>query len=348
MPTPDTDRQRLNSLIFYAAVILLGYLAYCIAKPFLVPLAWAGILTLCVLPLHRRLAPRIGPGKSAGILTLLVALVLIIPAVFFAITLVGEASQATDGIQSALDTARNSERLQNTWTWAQTHLPLPSIDEIKARVPAIAGKVTAILAGQAGAILQNIATFIFMLLVTLIALFFFLKDSENIGKVVRSILPFEEARKVRLIDQARELIYASVITMLSVASAQGLAGGIIFAALGLEAPVFWGLVMAICAFIPLVGTSIVWAPAAMWLFFHGSWVKGLILALCGVFIIGGMDNILRPLLMTGRTSMPLLLMLVSLLGGLVTFGFIGLVLGPVVMATVVSLLSIDIQNDSKV
>jgi predicted PurR-regulated permease PerM len=190
--------------------------------------------------------------------------------------------------------------------------------------------VTTALAAHAGAILMNVAAFVFMLLVTLVGLFFFLKDSAAIGTAIRTLLPFEESRKAKLIAQARNLIYASAITMLTVASVQGLIGGILFAVLGMGAPVFWGLVMAICAFIPLVGTAIIWVPAVVWLFVHGFWIKGLLLAVGGVFLISGTDNVLRPLLMSGRTSMNVLLMLVSLLGGLAAFGFIGLLLGPVV------------------
>jgi predicted PurR-regulated permease PerM len=248
------------------------------------------------------------------------------------------------GIQQVLEDAKNSERLQAAWAWVQSHLPVPSMDEMKTRILAGAGQFTTTLAAQTGAILQNVASFIFMLLLTMTGLFFFLRDSAAIGRAIKSLLPFEDSRKARLISQARELIYASVITMLSVALAQGLIGGIIFALLGLQAPIFWGLVMGISAFIPLVGTAIVWGPAAIWLLVHGAWVKGVLLVLGGVLLIGGIDNVLRPLIMTGRTSMNMLLMLVSLLGGLLAFGFIGLILGPVVMATAVSLLSLDVES----
>jgi predicted PurR-regulated permease PerM len=344
MAMPDIDRQRLNTLLFYAAIILVGYMAYCIVKPFLLPFAWAGIFALCTYPVYNWFTRRMKPKTAAALVTLLVALVLIVPAVTFAMMLVGQAGEAMSGVQEALESARNNPTLQEKWAWLQTHVQVPSIDEMKGRLTAQAGDVARTVASRTGAILQNVATFVFMLLVTLVSLFFFLKDSAAIGRAVRSLLPFEEARKAKLIAQARELIYASVVTMLSVAATQGFLGGIIFALLGIKAPVFWGLAMSICAFIPLVGTTIIWAPAAIWLLVQGSWIKGLLLAVGGVFIISGIDNVLRPLIMSGRTSMNILLMLVSILGGLLTFGFVGVVLGPVVMATCVSLLSLDVEE----
>jgi predicted PurR-regulated permease PerM len=347
MAAPDIDRQRLKSLLFYTAIIILGYLAYCIIKPFLLPFAWAGIFALCAYPLYNRLTRKFSPKASAGIVTLLVAVVLIVPAVTFALMLVGEAGQAMGGVQEALDNARNSPRIQEAWAWVQARIEIPSMDEMKSRIVAQAGEITKVIASRTGSILQNVATFIFMLLVTLVGLFFFLKDSAAIGRAIRSLLPFEEARKTKLISQARELIYASAITMLAVAATQGILASIIFACLGIKAPIFWGLATFICSFIPLVGTALIWVPAAIWLFVHGTWIKGILLALGGMFLISGIDNILRPLIMTGRTSMNLLLMLVSILGGLLTFGFVGVVLGPVIMATCVSLLSLDVEDSQQ-
>jgi predicted PurR-regulated permease PerM len=347
MPTADTDRQRLKTFLFYGIIILLGYMVFCVARPFLIPLAWAGILTLCTQPLYNRFARKLRPSVSAALVTVLVALVLIVPAVFFVFTVVGEASQATAGIQGAIEQARNSPRLGEIWTKAQAYLPLPSMDEMKVRLVASSGKFTAALASQTGAILQNVAAFIFLLFVMLIALFFFLKDSHAIVRGIRSILPFEESRKDKLLMLTRQLIYASVITMLSVACIQGIIACILFAVLGLEAPVFWGFMVTICSFIPLVGTALIWVPAAIWFFVHAAWAKGIVLLLGGFFLISGVDNVLRPLIMSGRTSMNVLIMLISVLGGLLAFGFVGVVLGPVVIATAMSLLSLDVAEEEK-
>lgn len=338
MTTHDTERQKLNAVVFYAVVLLLGFLAFRIVQPFIQALAWAGILALCVQPLFRRLAPRFGRNKAAVLSTLAVTLVLILPAVFFAVALVGEATKAVSGVQSALDDVRNHERILAAWAWVQDKVPLPSIDVLKQRLMTLAGRGTALLAAQTGVIMQNASVFVFKLFITLFSLFFFLRDSAGVGAAIRDLIPFEEGRKDKLIAQTEELIYAGAMTTLTVAAAQGLAGGILFAVLGIRAPVFWGLVMGVTALIPLMGTAIVWVPTAIWLCISGAWVQGIILAVGGMAIVGGLDNVLRPFLMSGKSSMNMLLTLISLLGGVSAFGFIGLVLGPVVMATLMSLL----------
>jgi predicted PurR-regulated permease PerM len=97
--------------------------------------------------------------------------------------------------------------------------------------------------------------------------------------------------------------------------------------------------MGVFALIPLVGTAIVWLPAALWLMATGDWVRGLVLVGVGTLLVGGIDNVLRPALMSGKSSLNGLIAMLSMMGGLVAFGFIGLVLGPVIAAAVVTLLT---------
>lgn len=334
----QTERERLNLIIFYGAILLLGYLAYKILEPFIMPLAWAGVLALCAYPLFRKLEPRIGPARSAILSTIAVALLLILPAVFLAMALINEATQAVGVLQAAAADMENHEKLMGAWRWMQDHLPLPPLDQIKTRLIGFAAQLTTVLATQAGAILQNTSIFLFKLFVTLFALFFFLRDSTALGTAVRQMLPFEKNRQEQLISLTRDLVFASTTTTLAVAVVQGIAGGIGFAVLGIQAPVFWGVVMGFCALVPVFGTSLVWVPAAAWFILCGNWIRGLILVGIGIGIIGMLDNVLRPLLMSGRTSMNGLVIFISLLGGVTAFGFIGLVLGPVVAALVMSIL----------
>jgi predicted PurR-regulated permease PerM len=175
---------------------------------------------------------------------------------------------------------------------------------------------------------------LFQLFVTLFALFFFLRDANTIMQEIRRSLPFEDLRRERMIRQTRDLVYASVAAGIVIASLQGLAGGVVFALLGLGAPVFWGVMMGFLAFLPFIGTWVVWVPAAIWLMATGQVVKGVVLAVLGVTIVGSIDNVLRPAILSGRAQMNGLLMFISLLGGVSVFGLLGLVLGPLVTAIV--------------
>ena len=174
----------------------------------------------------------------------------------------------------------------------------------------------------------------------LFALFFLLRDGSAIGRQVRDLLPLPDRERDRLITDTRDLVIASVGAGLLVAAVQGAIGGLAFWLLGIQAPVIWGVAMAMCALIPVVGTAIVWVPTALWLIFQGDIGRSIILILVGVVGIGMVDNVLRPLLLSGRTSASGLVIFLGLLGGVSAFGFIGLVLGPIVLVTAGSLLAV--------
>jgi predicted PurR-regulated permease PerM len=187
-------------------------------------------------------------------------------------------------------------------------------------------------------LLADLAVFVFHLFVTLFALYFLLRDASAIMRAIRRALPFDEPRRERMIRQTGDLVYASVTSGLVIASIQGLLGGLLFAGLGLDAPVFWGVVMGFFAMLPFFGTWVVWLPAAIWLASTGQMTKALTLAAIGAAVVGGVDNVVRPALLAGRARMNGLLMFVSLLGGVSVFGLLGLVLGPLVVALAAGLL----------
>jgi len=135
------------------------------------------------------------------------------------------------------------------------------------------------------------------------------------------------------------MVTASVRSTLIVAAAQGTLCALAFWIVGLSAPVFWGVVTALCCLLPL-GGWVVWAPAAAWLALSGSVGRGLLLAGLGAGIVSGVDNVLRPLLLSGQSQMNGLLLLISLIGGLAAFGAVGLVVGPVLMTAAVALFDV--------
>ena len=335
MSSPAEVR-RVTQLLFYGALLLLAYLLYQIVQPFLVQIGWAAVLAICVHPFQARLARRLGDARAALLSTLAVALLLIVPALFVAVTIIGEGSGVVASLQGA-DHSGAMEKGRQAWDWARAHLPLPPADEIKSRVAEGAGRVAGALASRAGGLLKNVLVFLFDVAMTLFILFFLLRDARSVAAATSRMLPFEEEQRERLMVLVRDLVSASVTASLSIAAVQGLLGGIAFAALGIQAPVLWGVVMAVASLIPLVGSGLVWVPATLWLLASGSTTKGLVLLGLGVLVIGNVDNVLRPLLLSGRSQMSTLLIFISLMGGVSAFGFIGMVLGPLVTATALAL-----------
>jgi predicted PurR-regulated permease PerM len=157
--------------------------------------------------------------------------------------------------------------------------------------------------------------------------------------------PFPHAESERLMHETHNMVIASVGAGLLVAVAQGAIGGVTFWLLGVKAPVVWGLAIAFCSLIPVVGAALVWVPAALWLAFSGAVWSAVILTAVGVLGIGMVDNIIRPLVLSGRTSASGLVIFLGLLGGASAFGFIGLVVGPIVLVMAASLFTLFSQTD---
>jgi len=268
---------------------------------------------------------------------MLVLVLLVVPVWLVVSTLVTEGAQAASALRDVAS-MHPPQTIVDTWLWLQAHVPpLANIDLMTA-VSQAGQKLVGPLASASGSILGGLALVILQLFITLFALFFFLRDAESIAGRIRSLLPFGEDQRERVLRQVADLIYASVIAGLAVAAVQGLLGGLAFWALGLHAPVVWGTVMAFFSLIPVAGAWVIWFPVAVWLMATGEMTRGLILTAIGIGLVSSADNVLRPLLLSGRSAMNGLVTLIALLGGVVAFGFIGLIFGPVVIAVAKALL----------
>jgi predicted PurR-regulated permease PerM len=335
----ERESEVLTRGVFLGTMLLLGYLAYQIVAPFLSQIGWAVVLSISLAPLQERLRKRVGPTRTALLLTLLVVVLLVIPFVFVVSALVRQGGQAVATLEAQLrQQGGPGAWLDAGWSWLQARLPqLPTRDEMVAKVTAEMGGVASYAAGQAGSLLKGVMTFLLKLVITLGMLFFLLRDAEVFSTALRRLLPFGPEHNERLLTLTTDLVSASVTATLAIAALQGLIGGITLALLGIGAPAVWGVVMGILALVPVVGSAIVWLPTAVWLILSGSVLKGVTLLLVGAVVIGNVDNLVRPWLMAGSARMNTLVLLVSLMGGVSAFGFIGIVLGPLVAALLTAL-----------
>jgi predicted PurR-regulated permease PerM len=333
---PNPQQQQLTNLLFYVLVVLLGYLVFRIFQPFLTPLGWAIVLVVVWYPVHSRIERKFGPTRSAAFSTIAVALLLILPALALTTVFVREAAIAASQVSAAI-TPEELARVEQLWASIETRLLGQRGIDLATLVQQTATGLATWGAAQAGAVLRNAVVFVFDLFITLFALFFLFRDGAAMMRGLRRILPFDEAQRERMIREARGLINATVTSGFIVAAVQGTLGGTAFAILGITAPVFWGVVMSFFSLLP-VGAGLIWLPAAVWLMLTGHIIRGIILVGIGVGIIGLVDNFLRPLLLSGRSQLNALLVFISLLGGIAVFGLLGMVMGPVVLATTVGIL----------
>ena len=336
------QRERVAVLAFYAVVVLLAYFVYQLFRPFLAPLAWAGVLAIAFWPVHRAFERRMHRAGAALLSTACVALLVIGPILAVASAFVSQAARILDEVPRLLAGMPGYAH-----RWLQEglrYVPGGETIDPAAVLADSARRVAAFLSARAAAFLQDVAVFVVDLVITIFALFFLFRDGAAVMAAVRRVLPLEPDARERLIYETRTLVTASVTSGLIVAALQGLFGGLTFWALGLRAPIFWGVVMGVLCVLPF-GAWVVWAPAAVWLIATGSVWRGLVLACVGAGIVSAIDNFLRPMLLSGRSEMNGLLLFISLLGGVVAFGTVGLVLGPVVMAVAVSLFDVFAAED---
>jgi predicted PurR-regulated permease PerM len=336
----QTAEIRFSNVLFYGVVLCLGYLVFRVFEPFLVPLGWAAVFGVIFYSLNKRFERKWGRTRSAVLITLGVTLILIVPVLLLAAMFVREGIAAAMGIQTAM-AGGGYGWFNHTWGWLASRIAAKGITlDLPGLVRQGASQAGEYMATELGRVIRNIVVFLFELFVMLFALFYFLRDGDSILDRFRLFLPFEETMTERMLAEARELIFASVTTSLVIAAVQGTICGGAFAMVGLGSPIFWGVVMGFLSLLPVVGAWPVWIPAALWLFSTGHAGRGLIIiAICGM-LGATIDNILRPVLLGGRASLNGLLVFISVLGGIAVFGVLGVVLGPIVVATTVGILDV--------
>lgn len=341
----QSAEHRFSNVLFYGVVLCLAYLVFLVFQPFLVPLGWAAVFGVIFYALQKRFERKWGGTRSAVLITLGVTLILIVPVLLLAGMFVREGIAAARDIQTAM-AGGGYGWFNRAWRWIVSSIAAEGVTvDLSDLVRQGASRAGEYMATELGRVIRNIVVFLFELFVMLFALFYFLRDGDSILDRFRHFLPFEETMTERMLAEARELIFASVTTSLVIAAVQGIICGGAFAIVGLDSAVFWGVVMGFLSLLPVVGAWPIWIPAVIWLFSTGHSVRAIVLiAICGA-LGASIDNVLRPVLLGGRASLNGLLVFISVLGGIAVFGVLGVVLGPIVVATAVGILDVYSGKD---
>jgi predicted PurR-regulated permease PerM len=217
---------------------------------------------------------------------------------------------------------------------AKTPVPLPG------QGMSAMGRAASLLTSGLGIAVSSTVWVATQLLITIMCLFFFLRDREDALNVIRSLMPLSHAESSEVFTRVDDTIHATIFGSLVVAMVQGFMGGLMFWWLGLPSPVFWGALMGMLATVPVLGTFIIWAPTAVLLALQGDVGKALILASWGGIAIALVDNFLYPYLVGNKLRFHTLLVFFFLVGGLALFGASGLILGPLLLAVTDALLDV--------
>jgi len=324
---------------------LLSYFVYLVFAPFLVPLIWAVVLVVFFQRLHGRVRRGISNANLAALTTtFILTAILIVPMgfVFFLFT-----NQAIAVTQRVVEDWKHGEGWRSWFGWLE-HLPLQQYLPVEIRLEDLRQFAAQNLrqwslgiAERAGTVAQNVLGVTVNVLVTLLACFYLFRDGPALMQTVRDIAPLDPDYRERLLTITENVLFASVLSSFAVAAVQGTLGGIAFWLAGIPGPALWGIVMMLASFVPLVGASIIWGPAAIYFLFSGDYLKAVLLVVVGVVVIGTVDNILRPILISGRVELNGLLVLISVVGGLGAFGLLGIVLGPVLIAVAAAVVAAE-------
>ncbi len=334
------DRKLFLTLLAFAGLALLLYLLGAILEPFLVPLAWAGVIAIATFPLYERLLGRLGDreGAAAGVMVLGVALVLIVPAAVLAFLLAEEAGRLYRTLNEAtagggridLEGLQRHPVLGPPVRMAMEGLGRLGVN-LEANLAPAAKEAMKFVANYAAAAVKNVLLFLLQLFVVVFSLFFLYRDGRRIQRGFWSVLPVEEEKKKALEGIVARILPSVLTGVLLTALVQGILGGIGFWIGGLPSPIFFGALICFASLLPVVGTMLVWLPGALYLLFQGKTWGGIFLLAWGFFVVGSSDNLLRPLLSRKQSGLPVSLLMLGSLGGLVAFGLVGVILGPVVI-----------------
>jgi predicted PurR-regulated permease PerM len=343
MTSELSSQKRLGAALFYGIVILLAYLVFLVFAPFLVPLAWAGVLVVVSYPAYEWLARRWGPVTAAIVSTLGVTLILIVPTLLVMVSFVRQGMGAVQSVQLQVANG-HFDWVNDLWSRFQDMFPDAGSDDLATSLRHYGEMAAKFVAARLGTILRNTAVFVFHLGVTILAMFYMYRDGASMVDRLRELLPFELVHRDRMLSDARNLIFASVTSSLVAAAAHGALGGIAFALTGINAPIFWGVMMGFFSFVPLVGSALIWVPVAISLMASGHWGRGTVLVVICAVIVGSVDNVIRPWLISGRAEMGGLVVFISVLGGIAAFGLLGVILGPIIVASAASLLDLYVPR----
>ena len=351
MPATPSFYSRVFAL---AVAAVLGYALLLIFKPFALPMTWAAFLAFLLFPVNLRWRRRFkGKSIAAVVLTVLAPIVILLPLSALSVEFVSQISALLKQMQKSateMDIKSFSDLQQFPWiarinVWLEAHAGV-SAEQIQSWLVSGTRQVLQRAASLSGGFFLGALGSLFGFAVMLFLLFFFLRDGDGMLARARRLIPLDDERKERLFRQLSGVTRAIVIGTSVTALLQGVLIGIGFTIARLPSPVVFGVLAALLSMLPVGGAAFVWGPAVIWLFVDGRWGYGIFMLAWGI-LLGGLDNVLRPMLISGRARISALAVFIGVLGGISAFGSIGIIAGPVVLSLALALIEFAEESRSR-
>jgi predicted PurR-regulated permease PerM len=341
------QRQLYARIAFVVVFLAVAYYVFRILAPFLTGLVWAAILATVFHPAYEHLARWLKRPSLASALTCVLLIVMIIlPVLLILILLAGESVQAYRAVEAKLQSGNLSGlewlRQSTAYLWLRDKLlalGLPEPNLTQAAVQAVRS-VSQFLVRHSSDVFSGFARFAFNFLVTILGVYYMFLSGPAILAEIRHLSPLRPEYEDAILAKFKEITVATFEGNLLTALLQGAAGGLVFYFFGLASPLLWGAVMAFLSLVPLVGTALVWGPVVIYYLLTGSTLKGLLLLAISAGLVGSIDNLVKPLLIRRGAEIPTAWVFVGVMGGVGVFGFVGIVLGPLMVAILLALIEI--------
>ncbi|MDK2742470.1 MAG: AI-2E family transporter [Nitrospira sp.] len=343
-------RQQLFSVVFFSLLVLLLYQIGLMFKPFVLSALWAGLLAHWGFPIHLRLTKLLG-GKeavSAAVLTFGALGIVIVPLVVMGAMLVREAGAAEQEIRVWISSG-GLQRLPDQLAaipviggWLKSAVSGTGTPVLSVEQSLMTGvkEVSQFLVGSMGGLLKNAFALVTDFFMMLLVLFFLFKDGRQWLAVLYELIPMEESHKSKILTRLDQTIRAVVKGMLVTAIVQGLLAGLAYLALSVPFPIGLTALTIVLAPIPFGGTGLIWGPVVLYFFWIGSVGKALAMLAWGIGVVSMVDQFLRPWLIGQDVQIPVLLLVLSVLGGLALYGLLGLFVGPILVSLLMTAVQI--------
>jgi predicted PurR-regulated permease PerM len=337
-PTGGALRFRKAFLLFLAVGISVLFLL--VIRPFLLSVFLAAIFAGLTYPLYGWVLERFGGRKAlSAVTTLLLLLVGVgVPLAGFLTLVAAEAVQVSQGAEAWFrDQAPRLDQLRSF----VRRIPfadrlVPESDQIAQQFREVAGRTGPALMGAVAAATRGTLNFVLQVFILFYALFYFLVDGPSILRKILHYIPLAPGEKEQLMERFVSVSRATLRGSLLIGVIQGGVAGLAFWVAGVPGPAFWGTVMVVLSIIPAVGAALIWIPAVIYLFMVGQVAAGVGLLVWCAIVVSTLDNFLRPRLIGRDARMSDLLILLSTLGGILVFGAVGFIVGPIVAALFVT------------
>ncbi|MBI4001941.1 MAG: AI-2E family transporter [Nitrospira defluvii] len=336
-------RRQLFSFTFFSIVLVLTWQLGVILSPFFYPIMWAVILAATFYPLYQKVLAVLKNRRepAAAVMTVMVMSIAVLPAIYLIFLGIHEAVQA---YETAAQWFREG-RLRDVGV-AISQLPiigrasqevfgrliLSNSGQLESSVLEGGKVISSFLLSQGADLARNAFVFLTDFLVMMFTLFFLFRDGDRLYNGLYAAIPLDPDHKTKIFERMNGTISAVMQGTLLTALAQGTAAGLTYWALGVRFSIFLGALSAVLSLLPFGGTALIWIPVAAYLFFTGSVVKGLLMIGIGAGLVGLLDNLLQPFLIGNKAQLPMLFLFFASLGGLASFGLLGLFLGPIILA----------------